>query len=269
MRKNLVPLLVIAFAVAVLCTGVFYSLVAGKLGGDAQANAAATVVVTVRDLPRGSPVSGADVKAVEWKGARVPPGSFSSPVQVTGMRTIRALAANEPLTDAVVTSPATAGGLGVATGMRAISAQVSDSSGVLAMLKPGHHVDVQSVIMRSGSVVDTEVKTVLEDLEVLRMSATPEPSPGKHALPVVTFLATPAEADTLALADSVGRVRIALRNPLDHDKLHRAGLGVPGMIRGGSQTATAQPRPAQSRPPAPALSPATPVGSCIPPRAVN
>ena len=57
--------------------------------------------------------------------------------------------------------------LGVPSGMRAVSVQVADSSGVLSVLKPGHRVDVQAVHTRSQNQFDVELKTVLQNLEVL------------------------------------------------------------------------------------------------------
>jgi Flp pilus assembly protein CpaB len=51
------------------------------------------------------------------------------------------------------------------------------------------------------------------------LSVTPqveETSQG-FKLPVVTLLAKPNDADVLAAADSGGRVRLTLRNPLDEE----------------------------------------------------
>jgi Flp pilus assembly protein CpaB len=120
----------------------------------------------------------------------------------------------------------------VPMGMRAVSVQVADSSGVLAMLQPGHRVDIQAVYSRGGLPVDAELKTVLHNIEVLKVNPQPEASPGRHALPVVTFLTAPADADVLALADSAARIRIALRHPDDEDKTSRNSLGLTQMVRG-------------------------------------
>jgi Flp pilus assembly protein CpaB len=109
--------------------------------------------------------------------------------------------------------------------MRAVSVQVGDSGGVLALVKPGSRVDVQAVHTRNHD--DAELRTVAEDLEVLASSA-----PGEQAkLPVVTLLATPAEASLLGLADAAMRLRVTLRNPEDHDKRTPPGAGISSVLQ--------------------------------------
>jgi len=54
-------------------------------------------------------------------------------------------------------------------------------------------------------------------------------------LPVVTLLAKPSEVDVLAAADSGGRVRLALRNPLDTATRRHSSLSLGSVIRGGSE----------------------------------
>ncbi len=222
MKKNLIPLVSIAFVVAAICTAVFYGLVAGRLATPAAANANGTLVVAARAISAGERVSAADGKSIpssHQPGADVPLNAFRSTAQLEGLTAIRDIKPNEPLSGAQLASTET-GGLGIPLGRRAISIQVADSSGVLALLHAGHRVDVLAI---HGEGSQAQAKTVLRDLEVLRVNKQSEPSPGKAALPVVTLLATPAEADQLALADAVTRVRLLLRNPFDKAAAEPAG----------------------------------------------
>jgi len=66
MKKNYAPILVVAFAMAAICTAVFYGLIAGRLGSGAQANAAPQVLVASSNIARGSTVSALNVKAADW-----------------------------------------------------------------------------------------------------------------------------------------------------------------------------------------------------------
>ena len=92
------------------------------------------------------------------------------------------------------------------TGMRAVSIHVTDSTGVLALLKSGQKVDVQVVVGRgSGKDVETEVRTALEGLSVLTVTPQPEQSSQGQTLPVVTLLAKPAAA--ILLRRYIGAVR--------------------------------------------------------------
>ena len=231
MKKNFAPILVVAFAMAAVCTAIFYGLVAGRLGPAAQANATPQVLIASREIARGARVSALDLKAVPWTGV-LPEGALRQVSQADGLTAISNIDAGEPVTVGRLASKQNGGGLGIPAGMRAISVQVHDSSGVVAMLKPGHRVDVQAVYTRSGANQDAEIRTVLENIEVLKINPTAEPSPGRPALPIATLLVTPGEADTVGLADAVARVRLVLRNPLDQDRVSRNTIGVAAMMRG-------------------------------------
>jgi Flp pilus assembly protein CpaB len=116
--------------------------------------------------------------------------------------------------------------------MRAVSVHVSDSTGVLALLREGHRVDVQVVRRPSAT---TEVRTALQNLQVLSVTPQPEQTSQGHSLPVVTLLAKPSEADMLAAADAGARVRLTLRNPLDPETKSRPPLSLDAVMRTGAQ----------------------------------
>jgi Flp pilus assembly protein CpaB len=175
MKKNLVPLLGIAFVVAILSTAIFYGLIASKLTGDVQAKA-----------------------------------NSRSTTQVAELETA---------------------GLGVPVGMRAVSVHVSDSSGILDALKPGHRVDIQAVYTRSSNPQEVELRRILQNIEVWKVTKEPQPSSGRHPLPVVSFLTSPMDADVLALADSGARIRLALRHPEDREIMDRPSLDMDRRVR--------------------------------------
>jgi Flp pilus assembly protein CpaB len=120
--------------------------------------------------------------------------------------------------------------------MRAISVHVSDSSGVLALLRPGQKVDVQVLLTRKIANAEPELRTILEGVPVLAVNPTPEAAQGTN-LPSVTLLTNPADADTLALADSGARIRLALRNPLDQATRSRTSLTLDSLLRATGQAA--------------------------------
>lgn len=230
MKKNLLPLAGIAFIVAVISTAIFYGLIAGKLSGPAESGR--TVVVAARPIAKGTAVAAEDLKSVHWTG-QLPKGSFGTASEVAGMTTLEAIPPNEAVTEERVASAESGAGaaLGVPKGMRAVSVMVADSSGVLKLLRQGHKIDVQAVRIR-GSGSEVEVRTILENVEVLRVNPEREEMPGRPALPVVTMLVKPNEADLLAAADSGAKVRIALRNPLDVDREGRGSVTLTGVMSG-------------------------------------
>jgi Flp pilus assembly protein CpaB len=201
MKKNLIPLLCIAFVVAILSTAIFYGIVSSQIPDGVHANAS--------------------------------PGALAEPPKPPESQ--------------------------VPSGMRAVSVQVADSSGILAVLQPRDRVDIQAVYSRTGNPIDSELKTVLQNIEVLKVSAQPEASPGRHTLPVVTFLTTPGDSDVLALADSAARIRLALRHTGDKDTGTRNSMAMGALLRGPRPAVSHTPRPPAAPQPKPADSPA-----CVP-----
>jgi len=147
---------------------------------------------------------------------------------------------DEPVLATRLASAQSGGGSGVPAGMRAVSVHVTDSSGVLALLRAGQKVDAQVVTGR-GKSSDTAVRTALQSLTVLAVSTQLEANGQSQQLPVVTLLAKPAEADVLALADSGANVRLTLRNPLDQETHSRSQLSLGAVMRASGSKSEEKP----------------------------
>jgi pilus assembly protein CpaB len=232
-KKNLVTLLGIALVVALVATGVFYGLFVSNLKSNAPAGK--TLVVAAKPLEAGRILTATDVKTVSWPAATVPKGAFENVDQVAGKTVFDAIGEADPLFESQLISQDGAGrSAGIPAGMRAVSVHVSDSSGVLAMLHAGHKVDVQVLVKRGKDASTTELRTALENMEVLSVSPKAGQSSQGDNLPVVTLLAKPAEADILALADSGARLRLTLRNPLDAAAGTRSSVSLNSIMQSGS-----------------------------------
>src|SRR5258708_35759568 len=96
MKKNLVPLLGIAFVVAIISTGIFYGLFVGKLK-SASLPTGPSIVLAARNLDRGASLQAADVKLATWGMPVIPPGALTSLNQVDGLTLIAPLQENEPV----------------------------------------------------------------------------------------------------------------------------------------------------------------------------
>lgn len=216
MRRKLVPLIAIAFVVAIVSTGVFYSLFAGRLNGaEGRSESDGAIVVAAKELKAGSVVGEDDVDTIPWKGPARPAGTYGSAAEVAGKTVFDSIPKGEPVLASRLVSKDGAG-VGIPEGMRAVSVHVSDSSGVVGILKPGHKVDIQVFGVKAGNAARSEMRTLLRGVTVLSVNSQPEPSSqGYFAAPVITLLAPVHEAEELARADSFGRLRITLRNPLE------------------------------------------------------
>lgn len=223
MKRNLVPLLVIAFVVAIISTGIFYGLFVARLRSG-PISTGKSIVVAARNLDRGAVLEAADMKLVAWGGADTPQGAFTAVSPVAGFTLIAPLQENEPVLQSRVASRTSGAGagLGIAPGMRAISIHATDSSGIVTILKPGYKVDVQLVSNQA------ELRTILQNIEVLAVNPVGD---GHGANPVITLLVDPGDADMAGLGDSTAHLRLALRNPLDDAKGDLRRVTVPAILQ--------------------------------------
>ena len=225
MKRNMVPLLGIAFVAAIVATGVVYGLFGGRLRAKAPDLAGQSIVVAARDLERGTVIKPADLQVSQVKGALR--GSYSKIDDAVGATVLDAVQKNEPLLEGHVASldpKGTKVDSGIAAGMRAVSIRVTESMGLMGLLHSGSRVDLQAVSERSGPA---ELRTILQNVEVLRVNVQLEP-PFNSRIPVpVATMVVPAEyADLVALADTGARLRMTLRNPLDDATGPRRTLGL-------------------------------------------
>jgi pilus assembly protein CpaB len=232
MKKNdIVKLMGVALVVAIISTGLYYMLFA--MNANSQTGGT-TLVVAAKTLAPGTVLAATDVKTIPWPSQPLPKGAYGDPKDVVGNTVFDTMAEDEPVLATRLASPQSGGGSGVPAGMRAVSVHVTDSSGVLGLLRNGQKVDVQVVVGRGNIPSDTEVRTALENLTVLSVIPQPEQGSQGQNLPVVTLLATPGDADVLAIADSGARVRLSLRNPLDQTTRGRSVLTLGGVMRGAA-----------------------------------
>jgi pilus assembly protein CpaB len=220
MRKNLIPLLAIALVVAVLSTAVFYGLIADRLepakSAQASTGAAPTaMLVAARNIDRGKILESADVRISEKS---CPPGQkcVNDVSAALGRSTLDPLVEGQTLAESALSRPAgDAPSSVIPVGMRAVTLHAADSLGVVQMLRAGDHVDVQMILARENGAL--EIRSVLPAVKVLHIGP-PEVGSPLSGRPVVTVLLSPADADRVSLADTVGRLRLVLRNREDLDK---------------------------------------------------
>jgi pilus assembly protein CpaB len=228
-KNNLVKLLGVALVVAIISTGLFYGLFVNRVNSETPKN---TLVVAAKLLRPGTVLAATDVKTIPWPSQQLPKGAYQDPKEVIGTTVFDTMDEEEPVLTARLATPQSAGGAGVPEGMRAVSIHVTDSTGVMGLLRGGQKVDVQVVVGRGENPGATEVRTALENLTVLSVIPQPEQGSQGQNLPVVTLLAKPAQADILAAADSGARVRLTLRNPLDEATRNRNPLTLGTVMRG-------------------------------------
>lgn len=180
------------------------------------ANQYAVVVVT-KPLQAGKPIP-ADGVRVEKLPIK-PANSFSDSAEVVGKTPVVDLGQGVPLLQTHLS-----GGLAsqIAEGERAVALNIDEAVSVGYRVKPGDFVDVFLVLkMDNAEISPSQGRLLLSKLRVLAMggSSVNEDASKVDASKAVTrtaVLAVPlADVNTLTLAQSVGRLTLALRNPKD------------------------------------------------------
>jgi pilus assembly protein CpaB len=116
----------------------------------------------------------------------------------------------------------------VPKGMRALTVEVNETTGVAGMITPGCHVDVVSTL-NGANKDETLACTIVQDVLVQavgqRLSSARNPDE-KEPPPVrsVTLIATPRDAEAIELASSTGRTRLVLRGANDRTVTDSTGV---------------------------------------------
>jgi pilus assembly protein CpaB len=219
------------------------------------------MVVAARALPVGAVVTAEDIKTISWTGGQLPPGYIGSLDQVVGRGLVTSLEPNEPILAGKLAAEGAGGGLQVLIdeGMRAISIGVDQVVGVSGFVLPNSRVDVLLTMASGGSGSDQTTKIIMQDVKTLAAGTTiQQDKEGKPlAVPVITLLVSPEQAETLALASQQGRIQLALRNALDTATIRTRGTRVSALMAMGD------PAPARRRRAPPRTGPPVPTPTTV------
>jgi Flp pilus assembly protein CpaB len=205
MKKNLMPLLGVAFVAALVATGFFYGLLIPRLRGVGETVDSRTAVVAKRALNRGALITQDDLERAPIEPAKMPKEPVPTVEAALGLTLLEPAGPGQPLSVAMLTRRGESGGptMAVPSGMRAVTIHPAASGGVVSMLSAGGRVDVQVLDQTNGTF---RLRRMMENVEVLSVSQSRSD---------VTLLVKPDAADKLSLADASMNIRIVLRNPLD------------------------------------------------------
>lgn len=222
-----------------LALAIVLGLVAAKVARDALARSREgqrAQSKTVKVVVAKGPVSPGqeltlDVLTLGPISAEAPPvGAFTDTAAVVGRVAATAMFAGQPVMDTLLAPTGVRAGLQalVPRGMRAITVEVNETSGVAGMLVPGSRVDVVCTL-NGASKQETVACTIVQDVlvQAVGQRLTPGRSPDeKDPAPVrsVTLIATPRDAEAIDLATSTGRTRLVLRGSNDRTLTETAGV---------------------------------------------
>jgi pilus assembly protein CpaB len=230
--------LVVLGLLAAVCAAVLVGALSGRSDTpsvSAAADPEVDVLIATRDLPPMSVVDASAVTSKKIAKSQVPPNALLNPVQVVGKVITDRMVAKQPFTGACFAREGNGVYLAAAVppGMRAMSVQLTDWSGMAGLLYPGSVVDVLVSFKSLGNegrrdTSEMMATTLLQGLQVLAIGSQSIADDnyrdkeagalaprGQINFRMVTLLVDPKQAEILQLAMQNGFISLSMRNPLD------------------------------------------------------
>lgn len=225
-------------ALVPLVVGVFVGGLAIKLGLDSIQQAKANthselvqVVVASSEILGTSEITPAMVKVIETpKTPLLGEKCYHKVEDVLHRVAAYSIPGGAVVQESLLAPPGTPPGLTVkiAPGFRAVSVKIDEVSGVAYQLHPGASVDVIVVMdLVKGHRKETISQIVLQGVDVAAVGRTlagPEETDGKgKAAKSVTLLVKDSDVPRLHLAQTRGKITLAMRSPDDDTKVAGSG----------------------------------------------
>lgn len=191
------------------------------------------LVVAKENMAPGTALKAFDLVANNVPEISVTPGTFRDPVILMNRVLTMPVLKGQPILENMLAPEGTSRGLPaiVPDGMRAVTLDVNETSGVAGMLAPGCRIDMVTTL--AGEAGQMLSRTIVRNLQIIAVGKRfgdpavnqpgkePGKEPGKDEAPeqaparTVTLLATPREAQLIDLAVHTGSPRLVLRGSRD------------------------------------------------------
>jgi pilus assembly protein CpaB len=208
-----------------------------KSGSAPSTEAGLRVAMLNKDLPAGAKLSATDLTLAHVGPEISPEVVFTEIAKLEGRVLTTPGLKGAPVVKTMLGDEGTGSGLQavIPDGMRALTIEINEFSGVAGNLTAGCRVDVVSTLSdkENGEMM---ARTVVQNIQVqsIGMRRTGEADPNAPTRSV-TLLATPSEAEAIELAYSTGRPRLVLRSSGDGNVANTNGVSVAELRRGNTQ----------------------------------
>ncbi|HXD42257.1 MAG TPA: Flp pilus assembly protein CpaB [Ramlibacter sp.] len=220
----------IALLVLAVITGLAAAVYAASWVAQRGNIASTKVVVAAVDIELGNRINPQMLTTAEWPSESVPPGTFKDAKDLQDRVVRTSVLRGEAVVERKLSPAGTTGGLSavIAEGKRAMTVRVNDVIGVAGFALPGNYVDVMVNAQQEhgkGEMGTQVSMTVLEQVLVLAVAQEASRDDTKpKVVSAVTLELSPADAEKLDLARSVGTLSLVLRNQLDKKTVSTAGV---------------------------------------------
>lgn len=208
-----------------------------------------TVVVAASPISPGERIGPSNLKAVSWPLSAAVTGAAAQIPTLDGRVVTTAIQSGEPILESKLAPIGSRAGLNalITPGHRAMTVKVNEVVGVAGFALPGNYVDILVTVDNSDR--QRISKIVLEKIPVLAVAqdhaVNDETKP--RVVSAVTLEVSPAQAEQLDLARSIGSLSMVLRNQTDLVPANSKGALMADILGNGNPKPSAS-TPAAKRP---------------------
>lgn len=229
--RSLVPIL-LAIIIALLSSLFLYKWMKGQATVPKTTEKKETtmkIAVASKPVPIGSKLKSELIKMVPYAEESLPEGYFVDPQKIEGRIVLTALSLNEPVLEKDLAPNVSNAGISslIKKGKRAIAIKGNKIMGLSGLIQPGDRVDVLMTHIPKNSK-KTEMnftKVILENILVLATGhhIVPEKDGKPSSTEIYTLEVSLEVGEKLIAAASLGKLQLALRNPVDHQTVLTVG----------------------------------------------
>jgi pilus assembly protein CpaB len=246
MRRRLVLVLVVASVLGLLTSTLVYRVLKQATAGPQQD--AEMIVVAGVNMSMAETITPQHVKLLPWPTKSVPSGAVRTLKEAEGRVVRSSIVAGEPLLEAKL-APQLAGRGGlmpmlVPEGQRAVTIKVDDAIKESGFVMPNSRVDVLVSMAKERNSQERISKVIIQDVTVLAAGQTVELRDNKPVtITTVTLALQPAQVERLALAQTEGKLTLAMRNLRDTQIVQTKGATAATLLSDGASAASPAPQP--------------------------
>jgi pilus assembly protein CpaB len=197
------------------------------------------IVVAKEDIQPGQEIKPEQINMAQVQENAAPASSFTDAEKLQGRSAEMIILKGQPIVEAMLAQEGSGTGLQslVPHGMRAVTIEVNEFTGVAGLLVPNCHVDILATINDGAN--NTQVsKAIVQNVTVKALGQRTtvngnEPPNPNEMFRSVTLLLSPKDAEAVELACTTGRPRLVLRGGRDTDIAESEGITL-GELRGGA-----------------------------------
>lgn len=222
--KTWVPL-GLAIVLGLVALKIARNIVAGRATGGVS-EGSVRVVVANSDLPEGTQLTASVLRTGKIAGEINTDAVFTDASSLEGRVLIVPAAKGTPILASMLAPVGTGSGLQalIPPGMRAVTLEINEFSGVGGYLTPGCHVDVVATLGGEGG--DSISRTIVQNVKVQAVGSRQQTQGGDSSSSIksVTLIASPKDVEAIELAAATGRPRLVLRSSGDDSPVPSSGV---------------------------------------------